>query len=167
MKKIAMTVAAAGLAAVALTGCEEEDKPSLADSQPSVQMEHSPTRDTINGWAETWGSDPNKLAYVYIQMGDQYGYMVMKGLPVSYCASIDPPFEIDKSGAYNNDRLVVPAPGIDGAYYNGSGACNTYYGFDAETDTYLEFTVGMNQSYFLREEPMDLPNLVPLGPTEL
>lgn len=167
MKNAIPTLAAAGVALVALTGCELDDsKPStVTESQPAAAAEYSPTRDTINGWTETWGQDPEKLSYVYIQMGDGvYGYFVMKGLPVSYCASINPPFEIDKAGAYNNDRLVVPAPGVDGAYYNGGGSCDTYYGFDAETGAYLEFTVGMQQSYFLFDQPMELPgDLVAMG----
>lgn len=139
---------------------------TLTSNQPAKQMEYSPTRDTVNRWVETWGSDPNKLAYVYIQLGGGgYGYFVMDGPPVSMCVMLTPNYEI-REDSYGN--LMVPAPGIDGAYYGGEGSCSTYYGFDSETGAYLEFTVGMNQSYFLFSEPMDLPgDLVPLGDATL
>jgi hypothetical protein len=155
----------AGLAVVALTGCEEEPSGTEA-TQPKVEVEYSPTRDTINFWSETWGQDPEKLSYVYIQLADGvYGYFVMKGLPVSYCATLEEPYEI-YSSSYGN--LLLPAKGIDDAYYTGAGSCNRYYGIEASTGSYVDFTTSANQNFFLFDQPMELPgDLVPLGETEL
>lgn len=170
-------VTAAGI--LGLSACEVEESSqskesdrrqgsydTLTQNQPAKEMEHSPTRKTVNKWVETWGTDPNKLAYVYIQNGNgDYGYFVMEGPPVSMCVMLSPNYEIEGNSWGN---VVVPAPGMDGAYYGGEGSCDTYYGFDAESGAYLEFTVGMNQSYFLFDQPMDLPgDLVPMGDAEL
>lgn len=157
-------------------GCED-DNPSesktqkdnyskLTKRQPAETMDYSPTRETINAWIRTW-EKPGKLAYVYVQNGNgQYGYYVMKGLPVSYCAMLTPNYEIKDR---RNSDVVVPAPGMDGVYYSG-GQCNVYYGIDATTGAYQEFSLGMNQSYFLYSEPQTLPqyrDAQQMGPTSI
>ena len=172
---IAAVAGVLGLAAceeVGPTSQEQEAKrrqnayDTLSENQPAGAMEYSPTRESVNGWIDTWGKDPNKLAYVYVQLGGGgYGYMIMKGPPVSMCTMLTPNYEIHED-SYGN--VVVPAPGMDGAYHSGAGSCNTYYGFDAESGAYLEFTVGEAQSYFLYSEPQDLPgDLIPMGDTTL
>jgi hypothetical protein len=139
----------------------------LVAEDPAHKMEHSPTRKTINDWIDTWGKDPNKLAYVYLQnaKGD-YGYFVIKGLPVSYCAALTPPDRVDSS---SNGKVTRPAPGMDGVYYSG-GQCSSYYAMDASTGAYLEWSVGANQSYFLYDQPLNLPQFksaTPMGPTTI
>lgn len=181
MNKTVIATAAVG-ALLGIAGCSEDSSQTdeinrrqqsydqLAAEQPAEQMEYSPTRETVNNWIETWGSDPEKLSYVYIQNANgDYGYFVLKGLPVSYCAMLTPTYEfIDKPGDGDSyDDYEVAAPGVDGAYYSGQ-QCGVYYGFDAETGAYVEFSVGQNQSFFLYDQPMDLPGeLVQMGPTEI
>lgn len=153
---------------------QQDNYENLSANQPAGSMEHSPTRDTINFWVETWGSDPGKLSYVYLSLnGGGYGYFVLEGLPVSYCAMLTPNYRFEhpspdgESNTSWENYQVVPAPGIDGAYYSG-GQCDTYYGKDAESGAYVEFSVGQSQTFFLRDQPMEmLDNLVPLGDTEL
>src|SRR5690606_40706282 len=97
--------------------------------QPAHVMKYSPTRETISKWGKTWEKE-GKLSYVYLlnSMGDTVGYYVLKGLPVSYCASLTPTWDFTRQdGKYHQ----VPAPGIDQEYYgNSGGLCSTYYGFD-------------------------------------
>ncbi len=139
------------LAIFFLAACDNEDKKSgqtketntqqsnynrLVSQDPAHTMAVSGTRKTINGWIDTWGKDPNKIAYVYFQNdeGKITNYFAFKGLPVSYCTSLTPNYQLiatpgDGNGARNQQ---VPAPSIDGVYYSG-GECNRYYGFDANT----------------------------------
>ncbi len=138
----------------------------LVANQPAGRMEYSPTRDAINKWVETWGKR-GKLSYVYIQNAKgEYGYFVMKGLPVPRCKMLTPTEKVDSS---NNGRVVVRQPGMDGTYSDGS-MCHAYYGFDATTGAYMEFTVGTNQSFFLYDRAMSMPEYAEarqLGPTSL
>lgn len=134
--------------------------------QPAHGMEYSPTRETINHWIDTW-DDPNAVSYVYLEAADGSltGYYVLKGLPVSYCVGLTPPettTRVDLGDA--NGDAVVPAPGVDGAYYSGA-QCNTYYGFTADTGAYVEFSIGASQGYRLYNQPLpeanNVPNLAP------
>ena len=149
------------------TAAKQKNYDKLVARQPAGEMAYSPTRDTINRWIKTWGKK-NKLSYVYIQNAKgEYGYFVLKGLPVSYCEMLTPPETVKST---NSGITTVPAPGMNGTYSSGSGACNTYYGFDATTGAYLEFTIGMNQSFFLFDQPVTLPEFRSarqLGPTSL
>jgi hypothetical protein len=145
----------------------------LAANQPAHSMQYSPTRDQINFWVDTWGKKPGKPSYVYLQneKGDITGYYVFKGLPVSYCAALTPTYQLvgtphDGSNALNQQ---VPAPSIDGVYYgSGSGLCNTYYGRDLTTNSYMEFTVGVGQNTLVYERPVPAhANAQPLGFTTI
>ena len=172
-RKLTATIAAVGVAVLALTGCTEPtaDEKSRDDAyqkvmerQPGKTLEYSPTRETINFWVDTWNEE-GKLSYVYLQntSGDVIGYYVLKGLPVSYCAQISPP-ETVRGG---EGRVVTSAPANDGAYY-GDGNCNTFYGQDATSGSYIEYTAGMGINVLLFSEPM--PNqgdAKPLGPTSV
>ncbi|QBI53471.1 hypothetical protein [Streptomonospora litoralis] len=126
----------------------------LSANQPADSMSYSPTRETINRWIDTWDKK-GALAYVYVQNGaGQYGYYVLDGPPVSYCAMLTPNYEIHDDDSTSADE-VVPAPGMDGAYYSGQ-QCDVYYGFDATTGAYVEFSLGANQSYFLFNQPQTM-----------
>lgn len=139
----------------------------LVKRQPAEVMKYSPTRETINKWIDTW-EKPGKLSYVYLQNAKgEYGYFVLKGLPVSYCAMLTPPEETE--GSSGGGLVTKTAPSMDGVYYSG-GQCNAYYGIDATTGAYMEFTIGSNQSFFLYDRPMTLPEFrdaTPLGQTSI
>ncbi|MDR3082062.1 MAG: hypothetical protein LBV60_14255 [Streptomyces sp.] len=138
----------------------------LVANQPAANMDYSPTREAINQWIKTWGKR-GKVSYVYIQNGKgEYGYFVMKGLPVPRCKKLTPTQRVDSS---QNGKVAVDQPGMDGTYSQGS-ACDSYFGFDATTGAYLEFTVGMNQSFFLFDKPMSMPEYADakqLGPSSV
>lgn len=172
-------LAATAITGLTLTGCIEDGNDSqrvesqaqqdsydaLVKNQPAIPMSYSPTRETVNEWSKTW-SEPGKLSYIYFlnTEGEAWGYYVLQGLPVSYCAMLTPTYEEyeDREG-YNH---IVDAPGIDAAYYSG-GQCNTYYGLDATTGTMVEWTAGLGTSTVTYEEPMSFPGARALGPTEV
>lgn len=135
-----------------------KNQDELIAKQPAHKVRFSPGRDTKNKWIDTWGQEEGKLAYVYIQNANgEYGYFVFVGPPVSYCDSLVPPYTktgLDLGG--NGGQAIVPAPGMDGLYHSAAN-CNTYYGIDGVTGAYVEFSVGMNQSYMLFSEPQSLP----------
>lgn len=133
----------------------------LVAQEPAHTMSVSATRKTINFWIDTWGHDPDKLSYVYMQAanGQLTGYYIFKGLPVNYCVSLTPPYHIIYDG---NGNLVVPAPSIDGVYYSGGG-CQTFYGRDATTNAYIEYTVGAGQNVLIYDRPLARQSVQPLG----
>ncbi|QFR02106.1 hypothetical protein F9278_44825 [Streptomyces phaeolivaceus] len=141
---------------------KQENYDHLVAQQPAGRMEYSPTREAINQWVETWGKR-GKLSYVYIQNAKgEYGYFIMKGLPVPRCKMLTPTERVE-------DHVVLPQPGMDGTYTTGS-TCGAYYGFDATTNAYMEFTVGTNQSFFLFDKPMTMPEYASakqMGPTSV
>lgn len=136
----------------------------LAASQPAHTMNYSPSRDTINFWIDTWGQ-PNKLSYVYLlaSNGQLIGYYVFKGLPVSYCAALTPTYDIVRN---DNGTFQVPAAGVDGVYYSG-GQCSAYYGKDASTNSYIEYTIGQGISALIYERPLPRQDVEPLGFTTI
>lgn len=143
---------------------------ALVAAQPAGEMSYSPTRETINFWIDTW-DEPNKLSFVYLQSADGtlLGYYVLEGLPVSYCAALTPTYDvIERSGNDGRAMVDVPAPAMDGAYYSG-GQCDTYYGKDATTGAYVEYTAGLGINVLLYDEPLARQNddAQPLGPTAL
>lgn len=160
------------------SGASREDKSrtanqnDLVSKQPAHKVKHSPGRDTKNAWIDTWGQEEGKLAYVYIQNGNgQYGYFVFVGPPVSYCTSLVPPYTKTRIDVYSSGQqeAIVPAPGMDGLYSSANN-CNVYYGIDAVTGKYVEFSIGMNQSYILFSEPSTLPqykSAAQMGPSSI
>ncbi|MFB7512775.1 hypothetical protein [Streptomyces sp. NPDC056144] len=175
--RIAATACSALALCLTLASCSEssQDKEAqakqegydhLVAQQPAGRMEYSPTRESINQWVKTWGKR-GKLSYVYIQNAKgEYGYFVMKGLPVPRCKMLTPTERVERGESWS---AVLPQPGMDGTYTTGS-TCNAYYGFDATTGAYMEFTVGTNQSFFLFDRPMALPEYAGatrLGPTSM
>lgn len=144
----------------------------LVANQPAHTGSYSPTRETKNFWIDTWMKDPDKLSYVYIQNAKgEYGYYILKGLPVTYCVSLLPPetpATIHQDGGGWSQEFVQ-GPSMDGTYSSGSN-CNSYYGKDAVTGAYVEFSVGQNQSYQLFDQPISLPQYrgaQPMGPSTI
>ncbi len=144
----------------------------LVANQPAHTGDYSPTRETKNFWIDTWMKKPGKLSYVYVQNANgKYGYYILKGLPVSYCVSLVPTQKGSRVnlGSDGSGAVVLQQPSVDGTYSSASN-CNVMYGKDAETGAYLEWSVGMNQSYFLYDQPMDLPqykDATPLGEAKI
>jgi hypothetical protein len=193
MKKSTKSAVLAGAVTVAVLGsmastCGGEDSPTpsrqketdkvqsnydkLVANQPAHSGPYSPTRATKNFWIDTWMHDPNKLAYVFIQnaQGD-YGYYVFKGLPVTYCVSLLPPEQYHRydMGEDGSAGLLLKAPSMDGSYSSNTN-CNSYYGKDAVTGAFIEFSVGANQSYQLFDRPVNLPqykSAKPMGPATI
>lgn len=133
--------------------------------QPAVEGRYSPTRETINFWKNTWMSGPGSLSYVYLIAadGNLVGYYIFEGLPVSYCASINRPYTWeDIPGDGGSTDTMVPAPADDGVYYSGA-QCNQYYGREAVTGAYREFTVGGSLNYTLSSEPLPRQDVEPIG----
>lgn len=178
------SVRAAGAAALALTlfgtvaACGATGEPdssqserdtgnsgydALVAAQPAHTMQYSPTRNTKNFWIDTWGK-PGKLSFVYLQSSDGrlLGYYVLEGLPVNYCTSLTPPFDINAS---DYGKVVVPRPSVDGTW-SGGGSCNTYYGKDATTGTYIEYTAGLGINVLLYDQPIGR-QAEPLGKTRI
>lgn len=165
------------MSALLLAGCEDsssaQDKENqtktrnyegLQNKQPAQSMDYSPTRETINFWMDTW-EEEGKISYVYLlaSNGQEIGYYVFEGLPVSYCASLTPTYE--RKNGYDRDH-IVDAPAMDGVWYSG-GQCNQYYGKDAGTGSFIEFTIGGSQSYLLTEQPLPKPDVEPLTATTI
>ena len=139
---------------------------SLTQTQPAGSMAYSPTRDTAAKFAETW-EEKGKLSYVYLidSVGHQIGYYIFEGLPVNYCASLTPPDKVEvNEGHYEGEFTATTrsAPAIDGMYY---GNCNSnqYYGYDAVSGAYIEFTGGGSFNYLLSDQPMTEVDSKPLG----
>lgn len=176
LRRFLVLLAITGVAMITLAGCtndagdEEQDRTlggytRLVAQQPSKTMNYSPTRNTANFWIETW-SKPGKLSYVYLQNGDGdlLGYYVFKGLPVPYCVSLTPPEQVSGTG---DAGVVRKAPAVDGVYY-GQGDCSRYYGIDATTNSYVEYTAGLGINVLLYDQPLpNNPNVKPLGHTRL
>lgn len=174
MQRLSKIAAAAALAVVVgglgactsepgPTGQQKEDKTRVAaqnklvDSQPAHTMDYSPTRATKNFWIDTW-DEKGKLSYVYLMngSGEVFGYFVLEGLPVSYCTGLIPPYTfIEKpgDGIAGKSPEQVPAPSIDGTYSSGSN-CNVYYGKDATSGAYIEYTTGMGINALVFSEAM-------------
>lgn len=172
IRKIVLALLVIGFVAVGLTACDDPQATpaeqaqaarnagvaQIRTNQPAQAMDYSPTIDTINGWSATWGKK-GKVSYVYMQRADGSfaGYYVLKGLPVSYCASGSPTYDyVDIKGDGIGHKVQVPAPGLDGAYYGGSGNCNRYYGFDAVTGQYVEYTDGLVLTAVLSDSPLPM-----------
>lgn len=178
MRKRFLTLAAAGAALLVLTAGSCEEQPDaqaeetdrqqstyerLTANQPAESAAFSPTRETINFWIETWGSEPGQLSYVYLlaSNGQMVGYFIFEGLPVSYCASLTPTYRRLSPGA-TGGGLLAPAPAMDGVYYSG-GQCQAYYGKDAVSGAYMEYTIGNGISALVYDRPLPRQDVEPLG----
>lgn len=137
----------------------------LAKQEPAKDMQYSATRKTINFFTDTWGKGP-KTAYLYLMNneGSVIGYYVLEGPPVSMCTALRPPYMFvgtpDDGAADKNQQ--VPAPGTDGAFYSGQ-ECNTYYGKDANSGAYIQYTAGQGINPLLYDQPLS-PQVVKGAP---
>lgn len=141
----------------------------IVANQPALEARYSHTRETINFWTQTWGTEPGQLAYVYLTAsnGQMIGYIIFEGPPVSYCASITPPYrweDIPNDGG--NTETTVPAPAMDAAYYSG-GQCSVYYGKEAVTGSYREFSIGNGINYLLSDQPLPRQDVEPIFVTSV
>lgn len=129
---------------------------SLVAAEPAHRMTNPSTRKTINFWIDTWNKK-GQLAFVYMLSADgaQVGYYVLDGPPVSMCAALTPTWRYEGTPQDDSDDLDqrVPAPSVDGVYYSG-GQCSSYYGKDASTGAYVEFSIGNGLNYFLSTQPL-------------
>lgn len=144
----------------------------LVANQPGHTMSYSPTRSTINFYIDKWGKTPGKLSYVYLQnsAGKIIGYYVFKGLPVTMCAALKPTTRVVwDGGSDGGGNLLVPQPSADGVYYSG-GQCNEYYGEDATSGAFVDYTIGLGINVLLYDQPLP-PQQVGaaphLGPTSV
>lgn len=128
----------------------------LVRNQPAHSMDYSPTRETKNFWVDTWNK-PGKLAYVYMRAADShvFGYYVFVGLPVSYCTSLVVPYQFADAAPGDGDstRITVPGPSIDGTFSSSSN-CNEFYGKDAVSGSYVEYSIGMGINQQLSDQPL-------------
>jgi hypothetical protein len=141
---------------------------ALVAAEPAHGMTYSPTRRTINRWVDTWNVK-GQLAFTYIlnNAGEKVGYYVFDGPPVSMCASLTPTYKfVDIPEDGSDSKAQVNAPSLDGVFYSG-GQCLSYYGIDASTGSYLEFSIGGALNYLLSSQPLAIDAEVkPLGPTD-
>lgn len=145
----------------------EENYENLVENQPAETMDYAPTREGINKFTRTW-EEQGKISYVYIINQSGVNYLVLEGLPISYCASMTPP-EKYKQLPDDGDYTYYPhqSPSMDGVYYSGSN-CIQYYGFEAQTDTYVEFSVGGDQNFYVSEKPLPkFADATPIGNTTI
>jgi len=144
-------------------GVQDSNYEKLVKMEPAKEVTNPKTRETVNFFTETWNEE-GQLAYVYLQNSDgkMIGYYVLDGPPVSMCTALTPPDRL--AGSYS-DSSVRQAPGIDGVYRSDED-CSRYYGKDASTGAYIEFTVGMGINMLLYTEPLDNhPNVENLAPS--
>lgn len=144
---------------------QQDNYEKLTANQPAGEAAYSPTRETINYWLDTWGTEPGKLSYVYLlaSNGQMVGYFIFEGLPVSYCASMTPTYRWeDRPDDGSDAKERVPAPAMDGVYYSG-GQCQVYYGKDAVSGSYMEYSIGNGISALVYEEPLPRQDVEPLG----
>lgn len=145
------------------TEIQQNTYEKLAEKEPAKEMTNPRTRETINFFTETWNEE-GQLAHVYLQNSDgkMIGYYVLEGPPVSMCTSLTPNYRIHEDV---DGDVVTPAPGTDGVYRSG-GDCDRYFGKDATSGAYVEFTVGMGINMLLYTQPLDNhPNVENLAPS--
>jgi hypothetical protein len=146
----------------------EDTYTKLIATQPVHSMPYSPTRATKNFWIDTWGSK-GKVAYVYLRdsQSNVFGYYVLDGLPVSYCTSIIPPYRVETFDGGTDGAtvpLLVPGPSVDGTYASSSN-CSEFYGKDAVTGAYVEYSVGLGINQQISDQPLpQYGDAQPLGP---
>ena len=139
----------------------------LVKNQPAESMNgYSPTRESKNFWIKRW-RERGKVAYIYLMSnGTPWSYAIIKRLPVNYCTSLIPPLQkvsVDM-GEYGGETYI-PGPSVDGTFASG-GDCQRYYGEDAVTGAYVEWTAGNDSTMLVRDQPLPLNALggaIPLG----
>lgn len=179
-RAIVLGFAAVIMVALGAGSCDEKPSPAKTESdaredaynqivknQPRVDGKYSPAREAINRWKETWMQGP-RLAYVYLMAsnGQIVGYFILDAPPTSYCTRITRPYDWeDIPGDGDSAKVQVPAPADDAVWYTGDGSCDVYYGYEAVTSTYREWAVNGALTHFVTTQPLDIPNVQPLGIT--
>lgn len=152
MKKIISIIVALVLlaTAVVMVGCSEESDSYKEDRKiqedimqkaqaavPIYETQNYLSRLAINEYMKRMDT-PDKLWYIYpmTESGAYIGYYISRTYPISIAVAMSNPLQ-KLSG--NNGNVVVPAPGIDGVYYNGVDP-SLYYFFDASTDAMVLLT---------------------------
>lgn len=141
---------------------QNKSNETLVNNQPAEAMDYSPTRNTAKKWANTW-EEKGKIAYVYFSnmQGEQTGYFILDGLPVSYNASLTPTQRIQET--FESGVAIMNNPAMDGMYY-GAGSDSRYYGYDAVSGAYLEWSANGGQEFFITDQPLsNVPEAKPLG----
>ncbi len=161
MKKVMIVLLTVVMLAT-LVGCEDdsyrkdravqEDIMSRAQTNvPVYQPQHFLAREAINEYMRRMDS-PDKLWYIYLmtESGAYIGYHITRTYPLSIAVAMSNPVQV------RTGPVVVPAPGVDGVYYNGVDA-SLYYAFDAETDALIMWTV----DFVAYDQPLqiDVPRL--------
>lgn len=177
LKRITMILVALSVSVIVLSACDEgsdseqsergvqkDNYDRLVEMEPAKKVTNPKTRETVNFFTETWNEE-GQLAYVYLQNseGKMIGYYVLDGPPVSMCTALTPNQEVR---GHSESRVVVDAPGIDGVYRSAED-CSRYFGKDASSGAYIEFTVGMGINMLLYTEPLtNHPNVENLAPVK-
>jgi hypothetical protein len=142
---------------------------TVSKNQPPAYMPYSPTRATINAWANWW-KVPGRLSYCYVvnANGDAKGYYIFTGPPVGMNVGITEPTQWkDIPGDGGDTKTRIEAPSLDSAFY-GAGQGNSYYGTDVKTGRPIQFTVGLGVSLVIYPFPNPVwDNANALGPTTL
>lgn len=117
---------------------------------PVHRIDNFLSRKTINRWLERVDT-PEKLWYVYIMAdsGAFIGYYISDTIPLSYGVSITNPSRIVD---WDEDEYVIPAPGLDGVFYQGVDETAWYF-FCAETGAMV--TTNMKVTFL--DQPLDIP----------
>lgn len=134
---------------------------ALVNKQPAEGMAYSPTREALIKYANTW-EEEGKIAYVYFSNmnGERTGYFILEGLPASYSAALTPTERIE---THYESQAVIENPAMDGVYYSGSDAAR-YFGYDAVSGAYLEWSANGGQEFFITDQPLsNVPEAKPLG----
>lgn len=159
--KVTLTIL---ISAMFLAACMEEstsdrqeaDRSNIMDRAyeqiPTPQLQNFVKRRAVSEYMERM-DEPNKTFYIYViaDTGNVMGYYVSRGGPINICTFMTPPDRV--SYERSQGRVVREAPGIDGLYYGGDGACDTEYFFDAETDAMIQLN-GLN--LFVADQPLDI-----------
>lgn len=166
MKRILVGSTGITASAFLLAACQEETTTTerqetqrdmvaeAADrSVPAYQASNFVVRNTVNEYMRRM-DEPNKIFYLYVMsdMGTPIGYYVARTPATNICTFLTPPERVERhrpSGG-NSTYVVRQAPALDGVFY-GSGACNTEYFFDAETDAMIQIQ-GLN--LFISDQPI-------------
>ena len=158
--------------AVALIGCEYNEKPSgdnqrrnsvefrttnferAAKLYPLPAQENFPLREALVEYTRRQDLQ-NHPWYIYVlgQNGNPIGYFVGKTYPQNACNFLSSTEEIRSN---ENGTVVLTAPSLDGIFYGGSGAsgaCTSYFFFDVSTNA-MQVIDGL--PFFVSDAPLAL-----------
>lgn len=159
--RVLLALVAVVLIAVTTAGCSDELSQTLAKSSsdiagnqqrleqvvPTPTLDYSNERANIAKRALTFGSDPNKVSWIYLlaDNGVIVGYFSVKGKVSNLSSYLVPDEQVIHD---SNGPVVVQAPDIDGSYgTNGDGV----FWYDTQ-NIYHEW----NGLYFLTDQPVKL-----------